>query len=179
MKYLLTLLLMVVSAINLNAVIYKNNYYNTQTELVNKSRLQSGGMYSTSYYVQNKPRRVKGYTADGDSIDTPGINPRDMWNPDYTYYYGDDTTPWPFGPYKRWFRKDANGNIYYWYNNTWNSGGSKRNFDERTTQYYKDKPQPIEDNIMLYILACVYLYYKIIKQNKLKLPRPNVGCKGV
>ena len=111
-----------------------------------------------------QPRRAKGYTADGDEINTPDINPDDMWNPKYTYYYGDDTTPWWVGgPYKRWFRMDSNGNIWWW-NNGWHSGGSKKDFNERTVQYYKDSPVPIGDPSFFVILGLLFLWmtYDII-----------------
>jgi hypothetical protein len=174
MKYLLTLLLMVVSAINLNAVTYKNNYYNTQTELANKSRLQSGGMYSTSYYIDKNPKRVIGYT-ENDSINTTGNagNPDPMWEDGFGYYYWNG----------HWYRKKGEywsewRTLFDWGFALWDWRSGKPGTDN-PTQYYKDKPQPINDSIILYILACVYLYYKIAKQNKLKLLHSNVSCKGM
>ena len=140
-----------------------------------------GGTYNPgSSGRPGRPRKVKGYTANGDSINTDGMgNPSDpskgMWNNGYNYYY--DGEYWYRGHYDRRNRYvyekwsslfDLDKLLWNWY------GG--RNPGDDAIQYYKNnpKPHPYDPNPtpigefpieLLLILSFLFMYYKNLKIN--------------
>lgn len=153
------------------------------TNTYNMYERQYNNVYSGTYNPgsssrSGQPRRVKGYTIDGDSINTDGMgNPSDpskgMWLDGYNYYYEDNY--WYRGHY------DKRGNYIYekwssvfdadWLFWNWYSG---RNPGDDAIQYYQNNPKPhpydpYADPIgefpigLLLILSFLFVYYKKLK----------------
>lgn len=127
---------------------------------------QVNDVKSNSYYYQKyngnvtspgrkSPRKVRGYTSTGDSINTEGRagNPDNMWEDGYEYYYYNN----------RWYRTDGSGweywNTllgiefleflgYYWQSS--NTPGST------AVHYYEENPTtPIGDGEVVMLILCL------------------------
>ena len=148
-------------------ITYAINYGNAYE--IKNNQTPSMGMYSTSYYQDNNPRlrKVKGYTENGDSINTDNDgkkgNPNPMWEDGYSYYYNDGY----------WYRNGKDGwkvwdTPWGWGWMLWDwQGGSDPG--SGAIQYYKENPTPLGHHAILYMLAGIYIYRIRRKKNMLKL----------
>ena len=113
-----------------------------------------GNGFNTNSGRPRQSRRVKGYTADGDSINPSGIagSPSPMWQADYEYYYWNGN----------WYRKKENSwgewrslLDWGWALWDWRSGSPGTN---NPTRYYKDLPAPIGDPTFFVILSLLFFW---------------------
>ena len=155
---------------------YTTNYSNGQFN----STQYYQGTYTPSLSGFNgrpgQPRRVKGYTADGDSINTDNDgakgNPSDMWKNGYDYYYDKEAKTWYRGhwttdwrgrkiySYETWL--DDWSIIFGWHWSILDYGKS-----DNAVQYYEQNPVPIGDNY-IWFMVCIVSIYSLIKWIKLK-----------
>lgn len=166
MKHLL-LLVGLVCSIQIGAI----GHTNTDNQMFQVNSLQNNSIYSNkgnTYVVyepwSNKPRNVKGYTEDGDMIDTGNSisgNPSNMWEAGYAYYYYNgywyrtDGRTW-----ERWETFSILGfDLWGYWTRTSNPGSG-------ATQYYKEVPTPIGRDTLLYILCLTYLLRITYKKYK-------------
>lgn len=165
MKFGLTLLLIVCTLFPVQAY-----NYNTMPQ----TQFQVNTVRSNSYYYSNQnntitrpgsanPRKVKGYTATGDSINTDGRvgNPADMWEDGYSYYYYNG----------HWYRRSGNtweqwNTLFGWGLFGWDWQGAN-NPGNGATQYYEQNPTPIGNG--LFIMLALSTLYIVKKRKVLKL----------
>lgn len=164
-KLILSLFVCVLSVFcSLDAQIYQPSIYDRSERktTIGYTTNYSNGKFNSSVYDGFNPgnnrsshiRRIKGYTADGDSIDTGHNrrgNPDDMWNNNYNYYWDGSN----------WWRKDKNGNYYLWTNlfgwRWYDPWGILYDTEppEGTPQYYQN-PMPIS-SIYPFLLYVLYM----------------------
>lgn len=121
-----------------------------------------------SYGGSSRPdggiRKVRGYTADGDSINTDNDgtrgNPDDMWQDGYEYYYYNG----------HWYRKGSNGVWQEWSSLlNWDLFGfdwRRRDPGGTPTQYYENNPTPIGSPLTMALPACIYALYEFTRRRK-------------
>lgn len=115
-----------------------------------------------------QPRKVKGYTADGEETGSASSGPEtgtgigrgeSFWEDGYEYYYNKKEN--------RWYRKDAAGNVSEWDNILgWHwTLFYGHTIPDGSTQGYQYPPTPIGDAIIPFlILLHLYIGYDVFKK---------------
>ena len=150
------------------------------TNTYNMYERQYNNVYSGTYNPESSgmpggPRKVHGYTANGEYVGDDNGDENHFWENGYEYYWDENN--------KQWWRKNINSNGFWsWQIYTHEFGwhwsfikhGLKNHPDPLITpQSYKNKPQhpydPYADPIgefpigLLLILSFLFVYYKKFK----------------
>lgn len=153
---------------------YTTNYGNTfgYTTQQTYSGTYNPGTGSNSSGRPGQPRRVHGYTGDGNYVGDDNGSDSDFWDPKYEYYWDDIDKCWyrkPVGDSNDWQKYTNTLGVLFGWHWSYTSWGGRKPPSNPVSQSYEENPVPIGDVILpLLTILLLYIGYDTLVKSRLK-----------